>query len=55
MFLVREIRIPNAGFITNGLINSFTTLVVAYLIMRARGVTWKELGVLNEKVESGKN
>ena len=26
MFLVREIRIPNAGFITNGLINSFTTI-----------------------------
>ena len=49
MFLVREIRIPNAGFITNGLINSFTTLVVASLIMRVRGVTWKELGLTNPK------
>tara|TARA_B100000959_G_scaffold48618_1_gene49965 strand:+ start:394 stop:1053 length:660 start_codon:yes stop_codon:yes gene_type:complete len=49
MFLVREIRIPNTGFITNGLINSFTTLVVASLIMRVRGVTWKELGLTNPK------
>ena len=49
MFLVREISIPNAGFITNGLINSFTTLVVASLIMRVRGVTWKELGLTNPK------
>ena len=49
MFLVREIRIPNAGFITNGLINSFTALVVASLIMRVRGVTWKELGLSKPK------
>jgi len=49
MFLVREISIPNAGFITNGFINSFTTLVVASLIMRVRGVTWKELGLTNPK------
>ena len=49
MFLVREIRIPYTGFITNGLINSFTTLVVASFIMRVRGVTWKELGLTNPK------
>ena len=45
MFLVREIYIPKAGFIANGLFWSFTTLVVATWRMRVRGVTWKELGL----------
>ena len=49
MFLVREIRISNAGFITNGIINSFTALVVASLIMRVREITWKELGLSKPK------
>lgn len=49
MFLIREISIPNVGFITNGLINSFVTLVVASWRMRVRGVTWKQLGLRKPK------
>lgn len=49
MFLVREITIPNVGFITNGLFYSFTTLIVATWRMRVRGVTWKELGLRKPK------
>ena len=45
MFLVREIYIPKVGFIANGLFWSFTTLVVATWRMKARGVSWKELGL----------
>ena len=45
MFLVREIAIPNVSFIANGLFYSFTTLAVAVWRMKARGVTWKELGL----------
>lgn len=49
MFLVREIYIPNIGFIANGLFWSFTTLVVASWRMRARGVSWYELGLRKPK------
>jgi hypothetical protein len=49
MFLVREIYIPKIGFIANGLFWSFTTLVVATWRMRARGITWKELGLRKPK------
>ena len=49
MFLVREIYIPKAGFIANGLFWSFTTLVVATWRMRVRNVTWKELGLRKPK------
>jgi len=45
MFLIREIYIPKVGFIANGLVWSFTTLVVATWRMRVRGVTWNELGL----------
>ena len=45
MFLVREIYFPSLGFLANGLFWSFSTLVVATWRMRARGVTWKELGL----------
>ncbi len=45
MFLVREIYIPKVGFIANGLFWSFTTLVIAMWRMKARNVTWKELGL----------
>lgn len=45
MFLVREIYVPQVGFIANGLFWSFTTLVVATWRMRVRGVTWNELGL----------
>jgi|AntRauTorckE6833_2_1112554.scaffolds.fasta_scaffold37669_1 hypothetical protein len=45
MFLVREIYFPKVGFIANGLFWSFTTLVIAIWRMKARNVTWKELGL----------
>jgi len=45
MFLVREIYIPKVGFITNGLFWSFTTLIIATWRMKARNITWKELGL----------
>ena len=49
MFLVREIYIPKAGFIANGLFWSFTTLLVATWRMKVRNVTWKELGLQKPK------
>ncbi len=49
MFLVREIYFPNIGFIANGLFWSFTTLVVAMWRMKARGITWKDLGLCKSK------
>ncbi|MCF6358040.1 MAG: hypothetical protein L3J54_09570 [Draconibacterium sp.] len=45
MFLVREIYIPEVGFIANGLFWSFTTLLVAIWRMKVRGVSWKDLGL----------
>ena len=49
MFLVREIYIPNVGFLANGLFWSFSPLIVATWRMKARGVTWKELGLRKPK------
>ena len=46
MFLVREIYFPDYNFITNGLFWSFTTLILATLIMRFRGITWRDLGLI---------
>ncbi len=45
MFLVREIYIPKAGFIANGLFWSFTSLLVAIWRMKVRGMSWKDLGL----------
>ena len=45
MFLIREVYFPSVGFMANGLFWSLTTLVVATWRMRARGVTWAELGL----------
>ncbi|CAM1370964.1 CAAX protease self-immunity [Tenacibaculum sediminilitoris] len=45
MFLIREIYIPKIGFLANGLFWSFITLIVATWRMKARNVTWKELGL----------
>jgi len=45
MFLVREIYIPKVGFIANGLFWPFTTLIIATWRMKARNITWKELGL----------
>ncbi len=49
MFLVREIYIPNIGFLANGLFWSFSTLAVATWRMKVRGVTWKDLGLHKPK------
>ncbi len=49
MFLIREIYVPEVGFIANGLFWSFTTLVVASWRMKVRGVTWTELGLRRPK------
>ncbi len=45
MFLIREVYIAEAGFMTNGLFWSLTTLAVASWRMRVRGVSWKQLGL----------
>jgi len=45
MFLIRQVYFQSLGFMLNGLFWSFTTLAVAVWRMRARGVTWAELGL----------
>ncbi len=45
MFLIRRVYFPSLGFIANGLFWSLTTLVVATWRMRARGVSWSDLGL----------
>jgi len=49
MFLIRELYIPNVGFIANGLFWSLSTLVVATWRMKVRGVSWKDLGLRRPK------
>ncbi len=49
MFLVREIYFSQIGFIANGLFWSLTTLAIASWRMRARGITWKNLGLCKPK------
>ena len=49
MFLVREVYFSEIGFIANGLLWSLTTLAVATWRMKARGVSWKELGLCRPK------
>ncbi|HIG45509.1 MAG TPA: CPBP family intramembrane metalloprotease [candidate division Zixibacteria bacterium] len=50
MFLIREVYFPSFGFLANGLFWSLTTLGVATWRMRARGVTWVELGLCKPKL-----
>ena len=45
MFLIREIYIPNVGFIVNGLFWSFSTLLIATWRMKVRNISWKDLGL----------
>ena len=45
MFAIREVYFSSLGFMANGLFWSLTTLVVATWRMKARGVTWSELGL----------
>ena len=49
MFLVREVYIPEIPFIANGLFWSLSTLVVATWRMKARGITWAEIGLRKPK------
>ena len=49
MFAVREIYLPKIEFLANELFWSFTTLIVAIWRMRARKITWKELGLQKPK------
>lgn len=49
MFLVREIYFSQVGFIANGLFWSTTTLLVAMWRMKARNVSWKDLGLERPK------
>lgn len=52
MFWIREVYFPELSFITNGLFWSFTTLFLAVIIMRIRGISWREIGLC--KSESNK-
>jgi CAAX protease family protein len=53
MFLVREIYFPSVDFIFNGLFWSLTTLLFATWRMRARGITWADLGLRKpEKIDT---
>lgn len=49
MFLVREIYIPEMHFIANGLFWSLSTLAIATWRMKARGITWVEIGLRKPK------
>jgi len=49
MFLVREVYFSRIGFIANGLLWSLATLAVATWRMKARGVSWKDLGLCRPK------
>jgi hypothetical protein len=45
IFLIREVYVERFGFLANGLFWSFFGLGVAAWRMKARGVTWAELGL----------
>ncbi len=59
MFLIREVYFSSLHFIANGLFWSLSTLIVATWRMRARGVSWPDLGfrrpenILNALLLSG--
>lgn len=45
MFLIRKVYVSEIGFLANGLFWSLTTLAVAAWRMKARNVTWADLGL----------
>jgi uncharacterized protein len=45
MFLIRELYFPKLHFIANGLIWSFSTLIIAFWRMKVRNITWGDLGL----------
>lgn len=49
MFLIRETSIPNTHYLVTGFLYSGTTLIVATWMMKRRGITWKNLGLVRPK------
>ena len=49
MFLIRETSIPNTHYLVTGFLYSGTTLLVATLFMKRRGITWKSIGLRRPK------
>ena len=47
MFLIREVYFSSVSFMANGLFWSATTLAIATWRMRARGISWADLGLCN--------
>ena len=45
MFLIREVYFSQLPFIANGLMWSFSTLIIALWRMEVRNITWKDLGL----------
>jgi membrane protease YdiL (CAAX protease family) len=45
MFLIREVYFSQLPFIANGLMWSFSTLIIALWRMKVRNITWKDLGL----------
>lgn len=45
MFLIRTVYFHQFSFIANGLMWSFTTLIVATWRMKVRGISWADLGL----------
>lgn len=45
MFLIREVYFPKLHFIANGLMWSFSTLIIATWRMNVRNISWKDLGL----------
>lgn len=45
MFLIREVTFSSVSFIINGLFWSLTTLAFATWRMKARGISWSDLGL----------
>lgn len=44
MFLIRKVYFSQLPFIANGLMWSFSTLMIAFWRMKVRNITWKDLG-----------
>lgn len=49
MFLVREVYFKEVGFLVNGLFWSFSTLIIATWRMKARNISWKDIGLRKPK------
>ena len=45
MFLIREVYFSQLPFIANGLLWSFSTLIIALWRMKVRNITWKDIGL----------